>query len=274
MKNSLRTLQTEYFKWAQSFKIHLLNELQYKLNFFLGMIIPVLVFFFIKYQLWTSIYAVNSKEILQGYTLSKMIEYQFWILILEIFSRSHYFSENISSSIRLGKISSFLIYPFSFISYHFSLFFSQKFIQMFIGVSAILLAVLFDWVKIPLFTIFLQAGIFIIVINIFWFLIQLFVGFLSFWLEETWSLNAAIRFVIFFLSGAIMPLELYPDFLVKILLWTPFPYLIYTPVKILMGEEVAIGFSLFILCAWLCTFYLLVYWIWKRGLRQYTGVGI
>jgi len=274
MRNSVKIVRLEYLKWIQSFKIALSKELQYKVHFLCTMTIPVGVFFFIKYNLWYSIYSINSYQQVQGYTLDEMIEYQFWILIIEIFSRSHYFSENIGSDIRLGKISSFLIYPFGFINYKLSVFCAQKSIQLFVGIISLALALCFSWVCSPLISILLKAGLFILTINIFWFITQIMVGFLSFWLEETWSLNASIRFMAIFLSGAIIPLEFYPEWLSKVLLWTPFPYITYIPVKILMNEYTNAWSALFVLLIWIFILLLLANWLWRKGLKHYTGAGI
>ena len=247
MQSLFTVVQLEYYKWLQSLRISLSQNLQYKLNFLLSMIIPVLVFFAIKYNLWSSIYKVNSHETIQGYSLSDMIEYQFWILIFDLLVSSYFFSQNTSEDIRLGRISSFLLYPFHFISYQTNLFLSDKLIQLFIGAFSLSLAFVFGWVEIPSVNILLKAGVFIVMINVFWFFTQLFIGFIAFWLEETWSLNISIRFIAIFLSGSIIPLDLYPPAFAKILLWTPFPYLAYIPVKILM-ENLLMLVSLFLFC--------------------------
>lgn len=267
-------VRLEYFKWLQSLKISLSRNLHYKINFLLIMVIPVLVFFAIKYNLWNSIYATNSYKHIKGYSLSEMIQYQFWILIFDFFVRSHFFSQNISSDIRLGRISSFLLYPFGFLSYQWSLFLSDKLIQFFIGAFSLSLAFIFGWVEIPLVALLFKAGIFVLMVNAFWFFTQLLIGFIAFWLEETWSLNVSVRFVSAFFSGSIIPLDLYPEAFSKVLLWTPFPYLTYIPVRILMGEPIDVGFSLFVLSIWSLILFFCTKWIWKKGLKLYTGAGI
>ena len=264
----------EYLKWNQSLKISLSKNLHYKVNFLLMMCLPVLVFFVIKYNLWSSIYEGNNYKTIKGYSLSEMINYQFWILILEFFVRSYFFSQNISVEIRHGKISCFLLYPFSYIKYQLSVFLSDKVLQVFVGLFTLLLVLFFSWVKTPSALIFLKAGLFIFMINIFWFFVQLFIGFLAFWLEETWGLNISMRFIAAFLSGSVLPLDLYPEWFAEILHWTPFPYLLYVPVKILMGEELDIGFSLSILFAWNVILFFCVWGIWRKGLRLYSGSGM
>lgn len=274
MQTAFTTIRLEYLKWLQSLKIALSKSLNYKINFLILMVVPVLVFFVIKYNLWHSIYAVHSYKEIQGYSLDMMIEYQFWILIFDFFVRSHFFGGNIAREIRMGKISTFLLYPFSFISYQLSLFVSDKLIQIFIGAFSLLLALGFGWVDLPSVKALFQTGVFVFMVSAFWFFTQMIVGFVSFWLEETWSLNVSIRFISAFFAGSIIPLDLYPEMMTRILMWTPFPYLTYVPVRILMGEAVDVGSSFLVLLVWLVVLFFCVQWIWKKGLKLYTGTGI
>lgn len=275
MKNLIKFIKWEYEKWTQSIKTALIQSTNYKTNFFLSLIVPICVYFFIKYNLWSSIYHFNSGEKqLQGYSLDKMIQYQFWIMIFDFFVRAHFFSENLSESIRLGKISSYLLYPFGFIKYQLSLFISDKIIQMGVGGVALSLALYFHFTE-PLKSSILMKSFFLMcLVSGFWFVIQIIVGLLAFWHEETWSLNVCLRFIAAFLSGSLLPLDFYPEALTKILLWTPFPYLIYFPVKGLMGEPIDFGPVYLILGGWIIGLSLFMGWLWKRGLKFYTGSGI
>lgn len=274
MRAFLAKIRRESGKWLESIKISLSKSLNYKINFLLMMVIPAIVFFAIKWNLWQSIYAVHPEEKIQGYSLAKMIEYQFWILIFELFSRSHFFSQDLSSDIRLGKISSFLLYPFSFINYQASLFFSDKLLQFFIGAFSLFLALAFGWLSAPPAGALLKAGAFVLAVSAFWLFAQMIIGFLAFWLEETWGINISLRFISAFFSGAIIPLDLFPEALAKILLWTPFPHLTYIPIKILMGEPERAFSSFLTLLLWLLALIFSARWIWKRGLKLYSGAGI
>ena len=270
----LSVFYKEFLKWQASFHICLSRSLTYKMNFLAMMTVPVLVFFLIKYSLWTSIYSVNPVKEIQGYTLSRMIEYQFWIFIFDLFVRSYFFSENISSDIRLGRISSFLLYPFHFIAYQFSSFISDKAIQFFIAVCCFILVISTGLIQEPLISNILKFGFLIFLAALYWFFIQIIIGVSAFWLEETWSLNVAIRFISAFLSGTILPLDFFPKFLADFLLWTPFPYLAYFPAQILMGNEFSFVFCISILFFWIGLFFFISKWIWRKGLNLYTAVGI
>ena len=120
----------------------------------------------------------------------------------------------------------------------------------------------------------LTAGAFVFTVSAFWLFAQMIIGFLAFWLEETWGINISLRFISAFFSGAIIPLDLFPEALAKILLWTPFPHLIYIPIKILMGEAEHAFRSFSILLLWLLALIVFARWIWKRGLKLYSGAGI
>ena len=274
MKSGYFSFKKEFFKWFQSFKTSMVRELTYKLNFILELIAPAMVFFLIQYNLWHSIYLTTGEEVINNYTLKAMIEYQFWIFISQIFSRTYFFSMNIAMDIRLGKISSFLLYPFSYISYNFTLFLSQKGVQFFIGMLTLSISLLLGWVDPPSFFLFLKFLSFIFCVTLYWFFMQLIIGFLSFWMENTWSLDVSLRFLTFFLSGSLLPLDFFPAFIHKILLFTPFPYLNYIPVKIIMGQEISFLPPLLIVMSWILVIFLFCYLMWKKGLKLYSGAGI
>ena len=275
MKDFILSAKWEYLKWNQSIKTALAKAITYKIDFLLLTIAPLLLFFFIKYNLWTSIYHINKTPSIGGYTLEKMISYQIWILIFDLFVKVQFFSENLSESIRLGRISAALLYPFSFIKQNLAVFISDKILQFFSASLIFMFCLSFDFLHLPSATILLKALLFIIAVNGFWFLSQTIIGLLAFWLEETWSLNVCVRFIVIFFSGSLLPLELYPDLLQQILKWTPFPYLAYFPVKILMQEEsLSFLFGLFVLCFWILVLSFLVRWLWDKGLKLYTGSGI
>jgi ABC-2 type transport system permease protein len=44
-----------------------------------------------------------------------------------------------------------------------------------------------------------------------------------------------------FLTGLVVPITFYPDLLHKIVSWTPFPSVAYTPIRVLMGQQVIYG---------------------------------
>ncbi|MBE9137624.1 ABC-2 family transporter protein [Nodosilinea sp. LEGE 07088] len=105
------------------------------------------------------------------------------------------------------------------------------------------------------------------------FLMQYTFALAAFWTERASALEQFWFLLYTFLSGMVAPLALFPDAVRAVVLWTPFPYLIYFPASLLINrpENVAQGFMAMIL--WLALFWGLNRWLWRQGLKQYSGMG-
>lgn len=260
-------------KWKQTLIISFAKHTAYRLDFFLQIVAPALVFFFINYSLWTSIFGFNGTETINNYTLKQMIHYQVWVMIVGLLAQGHT-SFNLSQDIRLGRISSYLIYPFNLWEFHTASFISFEFIQLFIGITTYLSLLFFGIVQFVSLKPLLYGVSIAVFVGFFWFTVQYLLGLLSFWLEETWVLRVSFRLISSFLSGVIVPLDFFPEWLFKLLTYTPFPYLTYYPVKIFMGEITNLSFPLLILSIWIIIFIALNRWVWKKGLKLYTAAGM
>jgi ABC-2 type transport system permease protein len=105
------------------------------------------------------------------------------------------------------------------------------------------------------------------------FLIQYTLAMFAFWTEKASSIQEVWFLVYLFLSGAIAPLELFPPTIRTIALWTPFPYILNFPASILTGLKVDFLRSLGVMTLWFAVFLVLNRWLWRKGLRQYSGMG-
>lgn len=105
------------------------------------------------------------------------------------------------------------------------------------------------------------------------FLMQYTLAMFAFWTEKASAIQEVWFLVYLFLSGAIAPLELFPPAVRSIALWTPFPYILNFPASILTGLKVDFVKSLGIMVLWLVVFFVLNRWLWRKGLRQYSGMG-
>jgi ABC-2 type transport system permease protein len=105
------------------------------------------------------------------------------------------------------------------------------------------------------------------------FVMQYTFAMFAFWTERATSVEQFWFLFYLFLSGYIAPLEVFPPLVRQIVLWTPFPYLIHIPASWLVGLPVDLPRSLLVSLGWITIFWLLNRWLWKRGLRQYSGMG-
>ena len=98
----------------------------------------------------------------------------------------------------------------------------------------------------------------------------------AFWADNVWSLMVLNKLVLHFLGGGLLPLVFFPEAMQTILKLTPFPYLVSFPLRFLMGAinavEMTTGFG--VMLFWIVVLSLSANWIWRRGVKQYAGVGI
>ena len=105
------------------------------------------------------------------------------------------------------------------------------------------------------------------------FLMQYTYAMVAFWVERAIAIEQFSFLLYTFFSGMIAPLTLFPDAVRTVVLWTPFPYLIYVPASLWVGLPVNISKSLVITLAWCLIFWLLNRLLWRLGLKRYGGMG-
>lgn len=105
------------------------------------------------------------------------------------------------------------------------------------------------------------------------FLVQYTLAMFAFWTERATALEQLWFWCYLFLSGTIAPLEVFPESVRQVALWTPFPYLIHFPASVLVGLPVDIGRGLLVMLGWGVVFFGLNRWLWRKGLKQYSGMG-
>ncbi|RJR25162.1 hypothetical protein C4578_01865, partial [Candidatus Microgenomates bacterium] len=234
------------------------------------------VSFFALVIFWLAIYGVGENVF--GYEKSQMITYLIGIAFLRslvLASRSF----EISRHIRRGELSRYLLWPLSINSFWFGRDLADKSINLIFAFFEIGLVILIF--KLNLY--FPQSPanwIFFIVLVLLSTLLYYFLSFcisiLAFWTEDVWATRWLLGIIFLeFLSGAFFPLDILPGWLSRVVYFTPFPYLVFFPLKIWLGQ-VAIGESFRVLAItifWLGLFYFLSSYLWKKGFRKYGAYG-
>lgn len=107
------------------------------------------------------------------------------------------------------------------------------------------------------------------------FLMAYCTGLLTFWFDQATAIDEFYYIVAAFPTGAFAPLEFYPPLARAAIEWTPFPYLIYYPVRVLTGaasgSEIARVAGVQVL--WALGFVALRWVLWRQGLKRYGAVG-
>jgi ABC-2 type transport system permease protein len=110
-----------------------------------------------------------------------------------------------------------------------------------------------------------------------YFCLLMLTNFVPFWVPElSWGAQFLVIIVIVeFLSGSFFPLDVFPPLVYQILRFTPFPYLVFIPIKIYLGSfsMSLVLQSLGIGVAWGIILWKIMNYVWKKGLLVYDAVG-
>jgi ABC-2 type transport system permease protein len=174
-----------------------------------------------------------------------------------------------------GKLSPFLLQPIDPGWRHFFSHVSERFARLpFILVLVGLFGLLYPqavWLPAPkLWLLGLLATIGAFCLR---FIIQYTFAMLAFWTERANAIEQFWFLIYIFLSGMIAPLDVFPEAVRAVVLWTPFPYLIYFPANLIIGRSTHVGQGFVAIALWGSIFWVINRWLWRRGLRQYSGMG-
>lgn len=125
----------------------------------------------------------------------------------------------------------------------------------------------------PGWSVLAQAAVLIAGTFVTRFMLQFTLATLCFYNERASSLESLSFIAYTFLSGMLAPLDLYPAIVQDVAHYTPFPYLIFTPARLLIGESVDVPRALEIMTLWTAGLLVLQRWAWRRGLTRYSAMG-
>jgi ABC-2 type transport system permease protein len=264
----------EFKKWRTTIEASLTRQMAYKLDFFMTLIAPIVVFSIVSYAVWRSIYSLRAGSGIGGFSMEQMLQYQCWALIAALLIRSHR-SWNLSEDIRMGRISSFLLYPFELWKFHASEFIAFQIVEIVIATFAIATMVATGILPFPSTEHLFIGFTFSLGVGALWFVMEFFFGLLAFWLEETWVMRFVFNLFAVLLSGAFVPIELFPTALQGVLAFTPFPLITSLPVHFFLGTApISLSHAYATLVAWIGGFALLSHFTWRRGINLYSASGM
>lgn len=262
-------------KYLQLAKLTLEEYFVYRLNFILWRF-RSLVSFLTLFFFWLAIYGDKSEFL--GYQKSQMLTYVVGIAFLRgivLGSRS----VDLAGQIRSGELTKIVLAPIEIFQFWLTRDLVDKFlnlvftlVEIFIVISIFRfpLYVSKNWETYIYFLILAVLSVFL------YFFLSFVLSLTSFWTEDVWATRwlFGIIFLEFF-SGAFFPIDVLPTWLAKTIYLTPFPYLIFFPLKIWL-EQITAGAALraiFICGFWLMVFYWLAKFLWQKGVKNYGAYG-
>jgi ABC-2 type transport system permease protein len=262
-------------KYLQLAKITIQEYFVYRLNFLLWRF-RSLVSFLTLFFFWLAIYA-NRSEFL-GYYKDQMLTYVVGTAFLSsivVASRS----VDLAGQIRSGELTKIVLTPFNIFKYWLTRDITDKVLNTFFTIIEICLVAVI--MKFPLYIPKNIVSVFIFLLittlSVFlYFFLSMFLAITAFWTEEIWATRWLFGVVILdFFAGNFFPIDVLPTWLTKVIYLTPFPYLMFFPLKIWLEQiSLVMAWRAILVCAiWLVVFYWLAKFLWQKGARNYGAYG-
>ncbi len=262
----------------QVYTLELRRIFSYRIDFWMGFFVQLVGVGGTAYYLWSSIFADSHATELGGFSLPSIVLYYLLVPVIDRLTNGNS-RGGVSNDIYDGSLTRYLVYPVPFYLYKYITrfaFTSLTIIQyaMVLGAFALFVPKMSD-APISLNSALLALG-FTLVAGAVFFSFQFLIEMTAFWADNVWSLLVMLRFCVAFLGGATIPLSFLPERFTHFLHYTPFPAFASLPIQLALGRaglaEATQG--LWVLALWQAGLGLLCWIVWKRGTRQYTGVGI
>jgi ABC-2 type transport system permease protein len=203
----------------------------------------------------------------------------YYILVIVFNPLVHSYTSGMISEqhIKRGELSVYLLKPFSYFGYILMLEIPWRIMQflMSLPVAAILIILFRDTVVIRPWVI-MSAILLTPFAYLLSFLVQVMFAYLTFWFEESKGFLNLLEVATILFSGVGIPLFFFPPFLERVSLFLPFRYVLYFPVTVAMQQVNSTEFitSCSVMIVWILAAGIAVRWMWKKGVRQFTGEGI
>ena len=259
-------------KYFSIFTITLQEYFTYRLNFVMWRVRQIFVFL-IPFFIWRAI--LGGGGAIYGYNFPAIMTYLFGTTILNSMVMGSR-TADLGWMINSGYLTIPLMKPLSVFRFLMTRDAADKLFNLiFIMVEVPLLILIFH----P--PVFLQANFSFILLSIFstilaifiYFFINVLFGALAFWSRDIWAPRFLLMVVMSFATGSMFPLDMLPKVWQTVLLATPFPYLLYVPLKLYLGQDPTIVAAFAIQIFWTVALFIATKYVWGRGMRVYEAEG-
>jgi ABC-2 type transport system permease protein len=262
-------------KYMEISKIIFKAQLAWRFDIAVNVLFTIVKIIF-AYLIWDNIF--GERELVGGFTFHSMLSYYIISSFLSQLDMSEGISYEISSKIRGGTFSKYMVIPVNIQGY----FMAQTagasvFYLIFNFLAAIVwifvFQIQFAFTANPL--LHLAAVILVLLGLVFMLQLNYFLGLLTLKFENINIFLMIKGNIMLFITGAMVPLALLPELIVTAMRFLPFYYVTYLPSMLLIGrntEEIAYGLTF--LPLWILLFLLINKYTYNRLRVRFDGVGI
>lgn len=256
--------------------LELKKMVSYRVDFWLSFLGNAATQFGVAFFLWKAIFTARGVDRMEGYTFGGLMMYY---LLSPLVGRSVFGQEMgfVSGEIYDGGLTRYLLYPISYFRVKYAANLAQvtlNLTQLIVTLTVVLIVF-----RQPLgqglrgFAMALPA---MLLAGVLHFTITCCLEMTAFWADNVWSILVFNRMITGLLGGGMIPLAFFPARVRATLEYLPFPRFLSFPIRCLLGQvggaEWLRGMGL--AAAWAFIFASIGAFIWRRGIRSYSGVGI
>jgi ABC-2 type transport system permease protein len=250
------------------------SHIEYRLNFFIDACLQPLITAGIEISMWFTIFKLMNTETLAGFPKDSYLSYMLWASFFSRVASNWYYEFRMVEEVESGSINSILTRPLTFFEFYCGQFMGYKVLTAAISfLIPLSFSILFK------FSIFYErmplAFLLMVFYLFFLYAISFLIASFAFYFTRVSSFTVTKNFLLWILSGEIFPLDILPQSIKATVIALPFASSCYIPVGYLTGrletaavikafQSVAIGLVVVIILA---TF------VWRRGVRIYSGTG-
>lgn len=239
----------------------------YRTDFIFGVLGSFISLFFIWF-IWSAVFN-SSTGIIAGFTFEQMISYMCLSVIFHSIISSGSREFDIEHDVRTGRIAMRLINPVSYPLTIFSRDLGAKAVKMvFKIIPVIIVTYLILNVSSPISWLFVPSLCISYLIS---YTMVFFTGIMAFWTKGSiWGIRMSRDVIVNLLSGSMIPIIMFPDWLGNVAMKLPFISLFHIPVSIYLGNisGTVIYYQLLLQILWLVVFIVPVYLIWKKAEKK------
>lgn len=243
------------------------NKMQYRVEFFMG-ILDTIISLIVYLCVYKALYGDSLS--IDGITLS-MVATNF-VISLGL-SNAFYFDEFfLERRVNEGSITNEFLKPVNFVFRMLSENAGEGLFKLIFNfIPAVIFAVFYTSLCPPAGGLSMAAMVVSVILGylILW-LISFIVQTWTFWFLSVWGIITIKNVFVNILSGSMIPIWFMPSILRKIIAFTPFESIYFTPVRIYLGElsgvDVLKGMGIQIL--WIAVLALVANAFWKKGVKK------
>ncbi|HLN18975.1 MAG TPA: ABC-2 family transporter protein [Patescibacteria group bacterium] len=260
-------------KYILFFKNAISESLVYRTNVFLIFIsqfastVALIIF-------WSAIYSEGGK--IGNYELQDLVQYFIFVGLIGFAIQGVDISWRVSEEIRVGSVTNYILKPMSYYRSILSIAFGKSIVNMIIIILVIIPILFFGgylggltWGPEKIIIIFISLAISFLLFATYSFIVGLY----TFWSGDSRGFNYVGKLIMLFFSGSIIPLNLLPDYIMRINQWLPFKNIAWIPVSLLTGKIEAQWMALFPGIIWTLILFLLTHITFNQALKKYEGLG-